>query len=50
VDKNGIQTPVGHDDEQGYSFARVSVFMGAKLLQNSGVVMMKHNASGYVAQ
>ena len=50
VDKDGINTPVGYDEEQGYSFARVSVNLGAKLLQNSGVVMMKHDASGYVAQ
>ena len=50
VDKDGIDTPVGYDEEQAYSYARVSVHMGAKLLQNSGVVMMKHDASGYVAQ
>lgn len=50
VDKDGIDSPVGYDEEQAYSWARVSVHMGSKLLQNSGVVMMKHNASGYVAQ
>jgi hypothetical protein len=50
VDKDGIDTPVGYDEEQAYSYARVSVHMGAKLLQNSGIVMMKHNAAGYVAQ
>lgn len=49
VDKDGIDAPVGYDEEQGYSFSRVSVHMGAKLLQNSGVVMMKHDASGYAA-
>lgn len=50
VDKDGIDTPVGYDEEQAYSYARVSIHMGAKLLQNSGIVMMKHDASGYVAQ
>lgn len=50
VDKSGIDSPVGYDEEQAYSWARVSVHMGAKLLQNSGIVQMKHNASGYVAQ
>ena len=50
VDTAGIQSPVGYDEEQGYSYARVSVHVGAKLLQNSGVVMVKHDASGYAAQ
>ena len=50
VNKDGIDTAIGYDDEQAYSYCRVSVDMGAKLLQNSGVVMMKHNAGGYVAQ
>jgi hypothetical protein len=43
VDKAGIQSPVGYDLEQDYSFARCSVNMGSKLLQNSGIVQMKHN-------
>ena len=50
VDKDGIDSPVGYDEEQGYSYARVSVHLGAKLLQNSGIVQMKHDASAYVAQ
>lgn len=50
VDKDGIDTPVGYDEEQAYSFARVSIHMGSKLLQNSGVVMVKHDGSGYAAQ
>ena len=50
VDTAGMDSPVGYDEEQGYSFARVSIHMGAKLLQNSGVVMVKHDASGYAAQ
>lgn len=49
VHKDGISTAVGFDDEQAYSFCRTTVHLGAKLLQNSGVVMMKHNGSAYQA-
>ena len=49
VDKDGIDSPVGYDVEQGYSFARVSVHMGAALLQNSGVCQLLHNGSAYAA-
>lgn len=45
VDTNGMETPIGYDEEQGYSWARCSVFMGPKLLQNSGVVLMPHDGS-----
>lgn len=44
-----MQTAVGYEDEQDYSFARASIFMGAKLLQNSGVVVMNHDGSGFAA-
>ena len=50
VDRMGIDAVVGYDEEQAYSYARTSVHMGSILLQNAGVVMMKHNASGYAAQ
>ena len=50
VHKDGIMTGIGYDEQDGYSYCRVSVHMGAKLLQNSGVVQMKHNALGYVSQ
>lgn len=49
VDKNGMQTPVGFDGEQDYSWARASVFMGSKLLQNKGIVVINHDGSGYAA-
>jgi hypothetical protein len=45
VDKAGLQSPVGYDEEQDYSWARASVYMGSKLLQNSGVVLMRHDGS-----
>lgn len=50
VDMGGLDMAVGYDEEQAYSFARVSANIGAKLLQNAGVVMAKHDASGYAAQ
>lgn len=45
----GLQSQVGYDEEQDYSFARTSAYMGAKLLQNSGVVLMRHDGSSYGA-
>lgn len=45
----GLESPVGYDEEQDYSWARVSIFMGAKLLQNSGIVVINHDGSAYVA-
>lgn len=44
-----LDTAVGYDDEQDYSWARASIFMGSKLLQNSGVVVVNHDGSAYVA-
>lgn len=44
---NGLQTPVGYDEEQDYSWARATIYMGAKLLQNSGVVVITHDGSAY---
>ena len=46
---NDLQTAVGYQQEQDYSFARASVFMGPKLLQNSGVVQVYHDGSAYAA-
>lgn len=44
-----IQSVIGYNEEQDYSFARCTLFQGAKLLQNSGVVRMLHDGSAYVA-
>lgn len=49
VATQGIQSPVGYDEEQDYSWARCSIFMGSKLLQNSGVVVIPHDGSALVA-
>ena len=45
--KGGLATPVGYNDEQDYSWARASMPMGAKLLQNSGVVVVTADGSAY---
>lgn len=37
----------GYNEEDAYYFARSSVFMGAKLLQNSGVVKVLHDGSAF---
>lgn len=46
----GMQTPVGYDEEQAYSWARASIDMGGVLLQNSGVVVMNHDGSAFAAE
>lgn len=45
IDTRGIQTDVGYIGEHDYSYARTTVYVGSKLLQNTGVVMMKHDGS-----
>jgi hypothetical protein len=47
---DGLETPVGYDEEQAYSWARASMYMAAKLLQNSGIVVINHDGSAYAAQ
>lgn len=49
VDKGGIDSDIGYESKQQMSWARCSLFHGAKLLQNSGVVQMLHDGSAYVA-
>lgn len=44
-----IRMAVGYDEEQDYSYARASAYMGSKLLQNNGVVQILHDGSAYVA-
>ncbi|MGL9734739.1 MAG: hypothetical protein ACR5LF_00290 [Symbiopectobacterium sp.] len=43
----GLQTPVGYDEEQDYSWARASAFMGGKLLQNKAVIKIIHDGSAF---
>ena len=41
----GLNTAIGYEEEQDYSFARASSFTGAKLLQQGGIVQFLHDAS-----
>lgn len=41
----GLNTAIGYNDEQDYSYARASSFTGAKLLQQAGIVQFLHDAS-----
>lgn len=47
ADVGGMSNVVGYDEEDDYSFARCSMFMGAKLLQNAGIVVITHDGSAY---
>lgn len=49
VNTGDMSMAVGVDEEQNYSYARCSVFMGAKILQNTGIVKITHDGSGYAA-
>ncbi len=47
ADTSGMQSPVGYDEEQDYSYARCTMYMGAVLLQNAGVVTITADGSAY---
>jgi len=49
TDTRGLQSLVGYDDEQDYSWARVSMNMGTKVLQAKGIVQMLHDDSAFVS-
>lgn len=49
VNAGGMNVSAGYNDEDDYYWARTSIFMGSKLLQNSGVVIVNHDGSAYVA-
>ena len=46
-DRNDIQALAGYDEEQDYSWARTTIYDGALLIQNSGVVVFNHDDSQY---
>jgi len=48
-DKESVMTAVGYDDEQDYSYARCSTYMGSKLLQNTGIVQVRHDGMAFAA-
>lgn len=46
-DTMGMNQAIGYNDEQNYSYARCSIFMGSVLMQNAGVVVITHDGSAY---
>ena len=49
VDVKDMDIDMDYHREQQYSWARASIFMGVKLLQQGGIVQMKHDGSAYLA-
>lgn len=49
-DTTGMQSVIGYDEEQDYSFARTSAYMGSKVLQSSGIVVINHDGSAFAPQ
>lgn len=49
-DLTSISTAADYDAEQDYSWARASAFMGSKILQSNGIVVLNHDGSAYAAQ
>lgn len=47
MDTSGMQSPVGYDEEQDYSWARCSAYMGGVMLQTAGVVEVTADGSAY---
>lgn len=45
ADTKGMDSKVGYDEEQDYSWARCTMYMGAKLLQNAGVIVITADGS-----
>lgn len=43
ISKNSIDAVTGFDQEQNYSWARATVFMGTTKLQDSGIIVINHN-------
>lgn len=48
-DMDGLSIDADYMREQDYSWARATAFMGSKVLQNSGIVLMRHDGSAYAA-
>ena len=48
-DMSKIATAAGYDEEQDYSFARATTYMGSKLLQDEGIVVINHDGSAFGA-
>ena len=49
MSKEAIMTDAGYNGEQDYSWFRATGYMGSKLLQNTGVVLIRHDGSDFAA-
>lgn len=49
IDIKGMQIVSGYNEEHDYSFARTAAYMGAKLLQNAGIIKITHDGSALAA-
>jgi len=47
VNTGEMDVKAGYNEEDDYYFARSTIFMGSKLLQNSGVVKVLHDGSAF---
>lgn len=47
ADTAGMQMKAGYDEEQDYSYARCTMYMGGVLLQNSGIINITADGSNY---
>jgi hypothetical protein len=45
INMDGLQAFAGYDQEQDYSWARTTAYMGAVALQNAGIVVINHDGS-----
>ena len=47
ADTTNMDTNIGYDGEQDYSFCRSTIFMGSVLMQNAGVIVITADGSAY---
>ena len=50
INSGDIQALIGYEEKQDISWARTSVYHGAALLQNAGIVVMNHDASAITGE
>ena len=49
INKQEIEYFTGFNEEQGYSYAKATMFMGTKVLQTNGIVVITHDDSAIVS-
>jgi hypothetical protein len=46
--KDSLRPKLGENEEDDYQWVRSSIYMGAKKLQNNGIVLAHHNDSSMI--